>query len=499
MKLNTHSAGTTKNGAAAGIALLATSIIAVAASFVDLRFGFAIFGVLAVIALIRMLDLGQFVPRTYIGWLYAAVIFLTCWAPSLGSTGTVARFSLAGLIVVALIHSSRSPSLPLQRTLRIGLALLLLSLLISAMGAASAGYGMARLLNWIMFVPLLFLALRRPDIKGAGFGIVATSAFQMIGVALQAAGLMGGMWGGLLTSGTTYNPETSSWLRRYTGFILNPNNLALVLALAVVVLAAVMLGKATRRARIGCLTLIAIFVVGIVVTGSRGGLVAVALGLFVLLAAAGRRGFALGVVAVGLAAAAYTMAGSRELDRVIESFAEIVSGTDASAAQRSGVWLTRFDSADGKWLLGSGFGGYAPHIFAQQQGLDINPKLAALATVDNAWLKIFLESGLMGVIGAALTMIFPALSALTKSAGRNRLWGITCGAVVMALIWRSISVDMLDQNPWNALVFLAVGLAAASTASSQPAFSKPVAAQRSAHSAAIKRAKRATRTRGAAC
>jgi O-antigen ligase len=464
MKLMGQNIGATSNAGLFGMVLLVTAVSATALAFIDIRLAFAAFGMLAVGLIIKFFGLGQFVPTRPVGWLYAAIIFVTCWAPSLGNVGTAARFALAAITFITLVHSFSLPAPRLDRALKIGIALLVLSLAVSTIGAASAGYGLARVINWSMFLPLIWLAVRKPDIKGAAFGLVATCVFQMVGIALQVTGLMGGTWGGLLTSGTTYNPETSSWLKRYTGFIWNPNNLALILACGIIVLAACMLGKVGARVRIGSLTLIAVFTVGVISTGSRGGLVAIALGVGVLLMAAGRRGLALGVVAVGLGTTAYVVSGSQELDRLIASFAEIVSGTDASATQRRGVWLDWFQSAEGgKWVLGNGFGGYAADIFANQRGLDIDPALARMATVDNSWLRILLESGIVGVLGMALTMLSPMFSSLTRSTGERRVWGIAAGAILVALLWRSVSVDMFDQNPWNAVVFLIVGLAAAST------------------------------------
>lgn len=464
MELTSQNVGVTKNPRGPGLVLLVAAGVAIAASFIDIRLGFAVFGAVGAVWLVSFSGLGRYVPRTLIGWLYTAVIFVTCWAPSLGSIGTAARFALAAFALMALVHSfSTTPPPRLDRSLRLGLFLLVLSLAISTISAASAGYGTARLINWVMFLPLLWLVIRKPDVKGAGFGIVATCVFQMIGVGLQVAGLMGGTWGGLLTSGTTYNPETSDWLKRYTGFIWNPNNLALILACGIIILAACMLGKVSARVRVSCLALMAIFAVGVIATGSRGGLVAVALGVGALLLFAGRRGFALGIVTATLGISAYVVSGSAELDRIVQSFGEIISGTDASASQRSGVWIDRFQSADGaSWIIGNGFGGYAPDTFANQRGLDIDPAAAKSATVDNSWLKILLESGLMGAMGMTLTLLAPMLASLTRSAGERRAWGIAAGACLVALLWRSVSVDMLDQNPWNAILFLAIGFAAAS-------------------------------------
>ncbi|MFC4395226.1 O-antigen ligase family protein [Arthrobacter sedimenti] len=465
MKLTTRDVGGVKKTGTAGVVLLITAAAAVAMAFIDIRYSFGAFAALAVLLLVRWIGLHRFLPQGPVGWLYAVIIFVTCWAPALGIVGTIARFALAGVAVLALVHSFSTPAPRLRGPVKLGIALLLLTLAMSTIGAASTGYGFARLLNWVMFIPLLWLAFRKPDVRGAGFGLVGTSIFQMIGVGLQLAGLMKGTWGGLLTSGATYNPETSAWLKRYTGFIMNPNNLALVLTCAVIVLAACLLAQLPGKTKVGLLGLMGLFTVGIVLTGSRGGLVAVALGVIILFLAAGKRGIAIGMSVVSLAVIAYVITGSRELDRLLESFVEIVSGTDASAVQRSGVWVSRLQTTEnGNVIIGSGFGGYAPELFAGQHGLDVDPANARQATVDNSWIKILLESGVLGVLGMAVTMLPPMCSALWKSKSDRRLWGIASGAVIAALLWRSLSVDMLDQNPWNAFVFLAVGFAAASAA-----------------------------------
>jgi len=467
-------AGARKQAVTQGAALVAAALASCFLAFVDLKLAFAPIAVLVFAWIARSVGAGAMIPREKIGWLYASVIFVTCWAPSLGAIGTTARFGLAVLVAVVAIFValSRKSIRPMPKLLAFGLAVLLLSLVISTIGAASTGYGVARFLNWAMFIPLLWLAYQRPNYRGVLFGLVATCVFQMAGVFLQMAGLMKGTWGGLLTSGTTYNASTSSWLTRYTGFIWNPNNLALVLVCGTLALAACLLVKLPMRLKVCCLGLMGLFTFGVISSGSRGGLVAVALGLLVLCLAAGKRGVVLGIAAVSAALLLLQFAASKELGRLVESFAEIISGTDASAAQRSGVWVTRLQGPDGGLALGSGFGGYDPSLFADQHGVDIDPAAAKRATVDNSWLKIVLESGLLGAAGMAVTMLQPMFGSLFKSSGERRLWGIGAGSIIVAIIWRSVSVDMLDQNPWNAIVFLALGMAAASFRDDSPTVPK---------------------------
>jgi hypothetical protein len=61
-----------------------------------------------------------------------------------------------------------------------------------------------------------------------------------------------------------------------------------------------------------------------------------------------------------------------------------------------------------------------------------------------------------------ILFFWPMVGSLLKSTGQLRLVGLGAGACIVAILWRSLSVDMLDQNPWNAVIFLALGTAAAS-------------------------------------
>jgi O-Antigen ligase len=447
-------------------ALFTASVLAVILSFADVRFAFV--PILAVIALgvLRAFEAGMCFPKTGIGWLYAVIIFATCSAPALGAAGLLVRVALASLAAIAFLHNlPREHRGRFPRFVTFGLALLVVSLVGSALTAPSYGFGVARLVNWTMFIPLIFLAYYRPDVRGVAFGIVASSVFQMLGVGLQFTGILGGSWGGLIISGSSYNPDTSVWLTRYTGFVLNPNNLALILVLGVVTLATALFAEIPARLKFLCLCLIGLFVFGIVLSGSRGGIVALVLGLLVVFTAVGARGLAFGTFAGVAVAITVQMSSWDGLSRVLGSFVQIIGGTDTSANQRNALWIERLGSVDtSSLLLGGGFGGYDPSLFAHQSGFNIDPGLARQATIDNGWIKLLLESGLVGVSGLAIVLLVAIWTGLFKARSGQRLVGLGAGAALAAMTWRSISVDMLDQNPWNAILFLTAGIALASQA-----------------------------------
>lgn len=405
---------------------------------------------------------GAFVPRDKIGWLYVVIIISTTVAPSLGGVGSVIRTALAVLVatVVANLYlrrRRRHSEIGLPAVALTGLTLLGAALTISLLGAPSFFYGVTRGINWIMYVPLMFLSFRRPSMSGVAFGIVAASAIQMLGVFLQVVGMMGGTWGGLLTSGTTYNPLTSTWLTRFTGFVLNPNNLALILALGSIVMTATLFGKSNLRAKFVCVALLFLFVAGIVMSGSRGGLIALVLGLAVVSCGSGWRGCLFGSVALSAAVLTTTHSRWGGLTEVMQSLAQIASGTDLSASQRNAVWIERLSSVSATDLyLGVGFGGYDGALFADQTTFNVSVAAARAATVDSAWIKLVLESGMLGAVGIALIYL-SALSTVFATRPGHKLVCLGLTGALLALLWRSLSVDMLDQNPWNAILFLIMG------------------------------------------
>jgi hypothetical protein len=445
------------HGGVEAAVLLGAALAGAAVAFVDARYAFSgALGVAVLLLALRFFRVRAGAPDTWAGWLYAAVLLGTTVTPALGSRGTLLRLGLAATCAVAWWGCAPNFKMKMPGPAAGGMALLLGALAIAVATGVGLSFSVARFVNWTMFLPILFLAFRRPAARGAAFGVVAAAVVQMVGVLLQALGIFGGTWGGL-----TLN--VGEWLTRYTGFILNPNDLALLLALAVVVASAAVMGDLPGRLKGLLVGLIGVFLYGIILSGSRGGIVAVGLGIAALLLARGLRAFAVGAVFSGLAGAYLYTSTAIGVSRVVESLGEIVRGEDPSTLTRAQIWEVRsagYDFLD--FTFGRGLGGYAPGVFGQISGFDLPRQALVAGTVDNGWLKLVLECGVVGAVGlaAVLTTALWYGFVLSRRTGQA-LAGATSGACLVALLWRSTSVDLLDVNPWNAWIFLAAGLALA--------------------------------------
>lgn len=415
---------------------------------------------------LKWLGACRYSPASLPGWVYAAVLIVTPLAPSMGGFGAIARMGLAVLASIALANALPHRDVKFPRLASAAFSMLVLALACSLLASPSTAYGLTRFANWLMFAPAMFLYFYRPDARALGFGMVASAALQSVGVALQWAGLLGGTWGGLITSGGSYNPDTSTWLRRYTGFVGNPNDLALLLALSIIVLVAFVMSRPGLRPTILAIGLSAIFAVGIVWSGSRGGIVALALGLLVVLTSRGAAAIIASIILICTFGAVAIFVESESLSRVLGSMIQIVGGEDASTNQRLDLWAERIDQAESEEIwLGAGFGGYDPSLYVNQRGLDVDEESARMATIDNSWLKLFLESGVLGVVAMVMLLGAAVRSALSRRAGGQRFVAVVATASLLAMLSRSFSVDMLHINPWNPVLFLVAGACLRATVS----------------------------------
>ncbi len=394
------------------------------------------------------------------GILYVAVLALLPVAPALGASGTALRLFLASLVAFFLLSdvlSGKEHSAPGWLQL-VGIAFAALLLLAAITTPVGIAYGLARITNWLMFVPLMFLYLRRPDLPAVAVGCLSSAAIQCGGVMLQYIGVLGGTWGGALISGRDYNPLTSRWLTRYTGFVGDPNTLGLILALAIIVAAVLFVqGKSGGRGgRIVMAASLTTSIVALVLTGSRGGLLAVAIAFLILGIYAGARGVS---ALAGIAFTGGVWVTSTDvlaLRGVTNTFAGLFNGSDSSLVQRLGVWGS-YASRDISPWFGAGFGGYNPEALSGS-GLDIDPMSARAATVDNSWLKLYLETGLIGVTFLLIIVAGATLAALRCRGVGDRLLGGAATAALAVIVWRSTSVDLFDINPVNAILPLALAV-----------------------------------------
>ncbi|WP_127129584.1 O-antigen ligase [Georgenia sp. SYP-B2076] len=385
------------------------------------------------------------------------ILPVTTLAPAVGPLGTGARLLLAVVVAACVLHRPGRLRIPQALLLLLFVALLLAL----AVGAPSPAYGAARLVNWVMFVPLVFLGSGRGHLRAVGRSLFLTCWLQVGGVLLQLAGLLGGTWGGLLTSGTTHDPSRHNWLTRYTGFLGNPNDLGLLLSLgAMLCVLAVAMGSSRGTLPVGrtfvMLISAGVFVLGVFLSGSRGAILGLVIGVVVSMAfLSGRQRLVVGCFAG--AATALVLTDDGAFRRVVGSVGEIVAGEDSSAASRAAQWLDRL-GAGGPWFVGDGFGGYARNAVLTRDGVGIDTAVHQSATVDNSWLKLYLEGGVLGVTILALLLCALILPVVTRHV-EDRLAAAVVVTSAAMLVWRSLSVDVLDINPWNAVIWLLAGLA----------------------------------------
>lgn len=391
------------------------------------------------------------------------IIFLilpvTTLAPSFGALGTPARFLLALAAGVVVLH--RPARLQVPNAMLFTAFVLILSA--QAVGAPYLGYGLTRLANWVMFMPLLFIGGGVERLLIVGRSLFVTCWVQVGGVLLQLTGQLGGTWGGLLTSGSYADPAQRNWLTRFTGFVGNPNDLGLLLSLGVMMcVLSVAMGVLSHKTIL--LGSAGVFVWVIFLTGSRGAILGLVIGMIVSLAfLSGRQRVLVSTISALAGALILTRSGAFSI--VVNSIGEIFAGQDASASFRTSLWHDRL-SLDHSWLFGGGFGAYAGRAITGSGGLGVDQAVQESTTIDNGWLKLFLEGGGLAVTALALLLLSILASALTKHvrASVNPLATSVVFTSMTMILWRSLSADLFDINPWNAVIWLngglAVGLAA---------------------------------------
>lgn len=391
----------------------------------------------------------------------ATLIPVVTIAPALGSGGTVLRTALAGVALIAVVrdHSKLRPS---QALLAFTWVTLVAAM---TLGSPDLGPGIVRAINWLMFMPLMFLAAHPGHWAIVTRSALFTCWVHLLAVGAQILGLLGGTWGGLLTSGADYDPSRNNWLTRYTGLLYNPNDLGLTLALGVVV--ALMLASERGPSRAWfAIPSAALFTAGIILTGSRGAVLALVLGIVVLLVFLPTLHRLLVIsLAIVTTIALTTREGETRL--VLSSITDIFTGADRSASTRQSLWSTYLDRAD-NLVIGNGFG-----ATVRAGSVDSAAADSAIATVDNSLLKLLLEGGGLSVMVflALLAVIYLPLFALRNGLHRYAAGAILAGVAMIG--FRSVSVDLFDINPWNAIIWLfaglATGLGAQARASSQRA------------------------------
>ncbi len=378
----------------------------------------------------------------------------------LAGLGTVLRFGFAVALVVLIVAGG----VPLARPTWGNGRWLVLAFgvfqLVALVGSGNAVYGGIRLGNWVMFMPIAVIAWDSRRLRVAAAALFSGAVLLALGIGMQFTGVLGGTWGGFLLSGVgAVGPLYSI---RYTSFFQNPNDLGLAM-LSLTLAALLLLGVPGRSAawRLALMGGAGIMTAGFVVSGSRAPLLGLPfVGLYLI--AVRRSRAVLQLLAVGglVTIAILTMSpGLREsVAANLGSVIQIVNGDDASATARLEVWSTRINGA-GNLLVGAGYGGYTSVGATDVTQATQRSALYAAATVDNSWLKLGLEEGIVGIalLAGILTYALRRAVGLVRRQG-GWLVGSIGGSILVLMVFRAFSMDIFDINPWNFFMWVVVGI-----------------------------------------
>jgi O-antigen ligase len=133
----------------------------------------------------------------------------------------------------------------------------------------------------------------------------------------------------------------------------------------------------------------ALIVTGIVITGSRGGLVAALVGALVVVAARGARLRPRALLLVALVIGGVFLASPPELQRHL---------TAAHSTGRTGLWSLGAEACADHCIVGSGFGSF-PYVYTE--AFRTSPAASGYHDADfrahNIWLEAAVETGLIGI------------------------------------------------------------------------------------------------------
>jgi O-antigen ligase len=193
-------------------------------------------------------------------------------------------------------------------------------------------------------------------------------------------------------------PQFSSDEGRLTGGGLNENDIAYVAAIVIPLVAFMALRVVKNRIlRIACWALIPLAAFGIVLTGSRGGTIALAAGMSVLLLSLRRAtwGFRIMFVVAGLAGATLIMFLSPE-----QLLSRITEGAESHTLQlRQDIWTQAFRRWADSPILGAGTGTFRLAVWGITGGFISH----------NLFVTVIVETGIVGLAfyaGAALMTFY---------------------------------------------------------------------------------------------
>jgi len=280
-------------------------------------------------------------------------------------------------------------------------------------------------------------------------------------VAGAAAAAVGGM------AGLTKTDAVIAASGRLSGGILDPNYLAAVLVPAVVLSLFLALTSSSRLMKVAIGAAGGVSTIGIFLTQSRGGVIALGVAAVGSVVAAGRfrRQVVLVLSLVGAFAAVYLL-----LFAPPQSFSRITSFTANDGSGRTDLWAVAAKAFEQHPVNGIGAGNFT--VVEQQYAVNFNRNLprADLVVqvqqpVHNTYLHVATELGLVG-LGLFLAILWIALRACyraaTRSSGSTEALGraIVVGSVGMLVAFVFLTAQY-EKQLWLVIALLLAYAAAA--------------------------------------
>lgn len=280
-------------------------------------------------------------------------------------------------------------------------------------------------------------------------------------IAIFLLAIVGGgvLLGALQFSGANFaNPLINMVSGSVSGNFANRNHFALFLAIGCVLALAWAFRDETPPWKAGAaFGLIVIFILMLLATGSRSGVVVGLSGIVLTFLAFRKRAaqqfkaiprkIALPVAFVAIAVVIGAIWLSVGLDRAVS--VERASSLEGEADLRSQIWPIVLDMSQHYFPAGTGFGTFDAVFRINEPDSLLNPQYINLA--HNDWLQIFLEGGLVGLILLVAGVVWFALRSFRvwfspQEAGSSRSLA-RAGSIIVALIFSASVTDYPARTP----------------------------------------------------
>jgi O-antigen ligase len=307
-----------------------------------------------------------------------------------------------------------------------------------------------------VYVLTALMPVRQVDVQRIGTAIIAGAAMaSLIGIGLFVAGRA---------------PIGKSGVPRFLITGNDPNHTAAGLLLPLLLAISRTVDPRQRPAnRTLAIGGVALMTTGILLTGSRGGVLAAVVGIVVIMLCGGstRRAVSL-VVVVGLAAALALRQAPASLEgRLVET----------SSTGRTDIWQLGLDTCPTYCVRGSGFGSF-PAVYEEE--FRTNPEGGGFRTAGfrahNIWLQALIETGLTGLL-----LLVLAFTAATRDVWKLRREdrGPPLGALLALAVASSLISNLTFKYFWLVLMYAAVVVSAAGHTTREQ-FLEPVGTMESA-------------------